>query len=396
MGGHLSAARIMLVAGEASGDRHGAALVRALSRLYPEISFEIFGSGGEAMRAAGVETLVDIRKMAVIGVLEVAGALHRFYRAYRTLLAAARRRRPDVVILIDWPDFNLRLARRCHGEGFKTVYYISPQVWAWKQYRVQTIRRHVDRMLVILPFEKQFYDGHGIEVEYVGHPLAGKVHVTVERKEFCERNDLDPDQPLISLLPGSRQKEIQYHLPLMLEAARLLPANFSELQFAIPLASTIDRGTADVVLKRSGVAATVVEHDTYNALGHSDFAIVASGTVTVEAALLGVPMVIVYKGSELNWRLLRPLIHVDTFGMVNLIAGRRIVPELIQHDATPDKIAAEVRAILSDPVRLGQMRRNLGEVSERLSAGGFEASERAAKAVMGFVEVGSCVRAGEL
>lgn len=375
----------MLVAGEASGDRHGAALVRALARLYPDVRIEVFGSGGDELRAAGVETLVDVREMAVIGALEIAGALHRFYRAYRTLLTAARRRRPDVAVFIDWPDFNLRLVRRCHRDGLKTVYYISPQVWAWKSYRTRTIRNCVDKMLVILPFEKQFFDDRGIEVEYVGHPLAGAVGVTADRPEFCKQHRLEANRPIVALLPGSRQKEVHYHVPLMLESARLLSSDRPDLQFVIPLASTIERERVETVVNPSKVDARVIEHDTCNALGHSELAIIASGTATVEAALLAVPMVIVYKASELNWRLVRPLIHVDTFGMVNLIAGRQVVPELIQHDATPEKIAAEARAILGDADRLDRMRRDLAEVRERLNAGGCHASERAARAVMNVI-----------
>lgn len=382
MGRHPSAAKIMVVAGEASGDRHGAALVRALSGLYPNIPFEVFGSGGDELRSAGVETLVDIDEMAVIGVAEIAGALHRLYRAYRTLLTAARRRRPDVALLIDWPDFNLRLARRCHRDGLKTVYYISPQVWAWKSHRIRTIRRCVDKMLVILPFEKEFYKGRGIEVDYVGHPLAGVVEVTAARAQFCKQNHLEPDRPIIALLPGSRHKEIYYHAPLMLEAARLLRSELPGLQFVVPLASTIERSEVETAANLSDVDARIVERDTYNALGHSEFAIIASGTATVEAALLAVPMVIVYKASALNWRLIRPLIRLDTFGMVNLIAGRRVVPELIQHDATPERITAEVREIMSDAARLDRMRRDLAEVRDRLSAEGHQASERAARAVM--------------
>ncbi|HEY3134553.1 MAG TPA: lipid-A-disaccharide synthase, partial [Blastocatellia bacterium] len=218
---------LMLVAGEASGDKHGAALARALKQLHPETRFELFGSGGDEMRAAGVETLVDARDVAIIGVLEIARALRRFYRAYRTLLSAARRRRPAAIVLIDWPDFNMRLARKLHREGFKIVYYVSPQVWAWRRYRVEALRRDVDRMLVILPFEEEFYKKVGIEVEYVGHPLVGELAATMSRDEFCRAHGFDTKRPIVALLPGSRQKEIHYHLPVMLDAARRLRnANF--------------------------------------------------------------------------------------------------------------------------------------------------------------------------
>ena len=404
---------LMLVAGEASGDKHGAALARALKQLYPETRFELFGSGGDEMRAAGVETLVDARDVAIIGVPEIARALRRFYRAYRTLLSAARRRRPATIVLIDWPDFNMRLARKLHREGFKIVYYVSPQVWAWRRYRVGALRRDVDRMLVILPFEEEFYKKVGIEVEYVGHPLVGELAATMSRDEFCRAHDFDTKRPIVALLPGSRQKEIHYHLPVMLDAARRLrnadfgfrieqatsairnpqsairspQSSILNPQFVVPLASTVRRRQVEPAiqltrLEANDLSVTAIENDTYNALTYAEFAIVASGTATVEAALAGTPMVIIYRGSELNWRLIRPLIQLDTFGMVNLIAGRRIVPELMQREVTGERIALEVTAILSDPARLSQMRKDLERVRELLGAGGSSGTARAAHAVM--------------
>jgi lipid-A-disaccharide synthase len=394
--------RLMIVAGEASGDKHGAALAEKLKQLHPETQFEIFGSGGEEMRAAGVETLVDAKDVAIIGIPEIIRALGKLYGAYRKLIAAARQRKPDAVVLIDWPDFNMRVARRLHKEGCKIVYYISPQVWAWRRYRVNALRRDVNRMLVILPFEEAFYKDQKVDVEYIGHPLANAVNITVTRQEFTRRHNLDASRPLIALLPGSRRKEIHYHLPAMLDAAyRLQNESFdnqssltdnpksiiqnpksSGSQFILPLASTIARQPVEAAIKASGVDVKIIERDTYNALGHAAFAIVASGTATVETALADTPMIIIYRGSELNWRLIRPLIHLDTFGMVNLIAGRRIVPELMQHQVTGEKIAAEVKAILHDPVRLGRMRQDLAEVQAKLKAGGGSGAERAARAVM--------------
>lgn len=410
---------IMIVAGEASGDKHGASLARAFTRLHPEIDYELFGSGGEEMRAAGVDTLVDAREVGIIGVPEIARAIGKLYRAYRTLLSAARSRRPSAIVLIDWPDFNMRLARKLHGDGFKVIYYISPQVWAWRKYRIRALRRDVTRMLVILPFEEEFYKRAGLEVRYVGHPLAEAVRTTASREDFSRRHGLDPARPLFALLPGSRHKEIHYHLPVMLDAAmrlRSFPFRIADCglridnrgaesqisnrqlaignpQFVVPLASTVRREDvaaaiqeAQLAARRSGepnqLCVTVIEGDTYNALGHSEFAVVASGTATVEAALAGTPMVVIYRGSELNWRLIRPLIHLDTFGMVNLIAGRRIVPELMQRDATGEKIAREAAAILSDPARLAQMRQDLERIRELLAANGGSAPERAAQAVI--------------
>lgn len=409
----------MIVAGEASGDKHGASLAQALMQLNPGIKYDLFGAGGDEMRAVGVETLVDAREVAIIGLPEIARAIGKLYRAYRKLLDAARLRRPSAVVLIDWPDFNMRLARKLHREGFKIIYYVSPQVWAWRRYRIRALRRDVDHMLVILPFEEDFYKREGLEVYYVGHPLAEAVCTTASREEFCQHYGLDPMRPILSLLPGSRHKEIHYHLPALLDAANRLRvadcglrilesradahlanqfASISDAQFLIPLASTIRRQEVEAQIQdarlkahrvgdvQSDVSITVIEGDTYNALCHSDFAVVASGTATVEAALAGTPMVIIYRGSELNWRLIRPLIHLDTFGMVNLIAGRRIVPELMQREVTGERIATEVKAILSNPERLSRMREDLQRVRESLAIGGGSGAMRAAQAVLDAIE----------
>ncbi|HKY05752.1 MAG TPA: lipid-A-disaccharide synthase, partial [Blastocatellia bacterium] len=381
--------KILLIAGEASGDKHGAALARALRRLYPETSFEMFGSGGDEMRSAGVETLVDAKDVAIIGIPEIARALGRLYAAYRKLITTARDRKPDVVVLIDWPDFNMRVARALGRDGFKIVYYISPQVWAWRKYRVRALRRDVDRMLVILPFEEEFYKDSGIDVEYVGHPLAESVAVTATRREFAAKHGLDAARPIIALLPGSRKKEIHYHTPALLDAAARLDRKKTDLfplalQFVVPLASTIDRREIETHIaeaearNRAKVDVRIVERDLYNAVGHSEVAVVASGTATVEAALVGTPMVIVYRGSQLNWRLIRPLIHLDTFGMVNLIAGRRVAPELMQDDVTGERIAREVETLLSDAERLARARKELATVAEKLRSGGAATNERAA------------------
>ena len=389
----LSARKIMIVAGEASGDKHGAALARSLRALYPETRFEFFGAGGDEMREAGVETLVDARDVAIIGIPEIVRALGKLYGAFRRLIQAARHRKPDAVVLIDWPDFNMRVAKKLRHDGFKIIYYISPQLWAWRRYRVQALRRDVDKMLVILPFEEAFYKSEGIKVEYIGHPLVESVQVTASLEEFCRKYGLDTNRSIIALLPGSRRKEIHYHLPEMLDAAKRLrnwvatnqAVRLRNPQFVLPLASTVKREQVEPAIQAAGVEVTIIERNTYNALGHADFAIVASGTATVETALTGTPMIIVYRGSEVNWRLIRPLIKLDTFGMVNLIAGRRIVPELIQHDCTGERIAAEAQAILSDAERLATMREDLQMVRERLQTDG-SVPGRAAQAIMRLVQ----------
>ncbi|MFN7948011.1 MAG: lipid-A-disaccharide synthase [Blastocatellia bacterium] len=377
-----SALRLMLVAGEASGDKHGAHLVEALRALQPQAEFELFGAGGDEMRAAGVETLVDARDVAIMGVLEVAAAMRKFLRAFRTLRDAARERKPDAVILIDWPEFNLRLAKRLHRDGQRVVYYISPQVWAWRSYRVRQIRRDVERMLVILPFEKDYYAGRGVQVEYVGHPLLDSVRVTATRAEFCEKHGFDSSKPLVALLPGSRRKELACILPPMIAAARQLHSSRPDIQFVLPLAPTITRAEAEQAIAASGGAASVriIENDTYNAVAAATLAVVASGTATLETAIIGTPLIVVYKASQLNWRLFRPLINVPFVGMPNLIAGREIAPELLQDQLSADNLAAQITSLLNDNERLMQARADLATVRARL--GEANASQRAAQAIL--------------
>ena len=366
---------LMMVAGEASGDKHGAKLYAALRKLRPEAKWSAFGSGGEEMRAAGVETLVDVRDVAIMGLLEVARALPKFLRVFRTLRRLARERRPSVVILIDWPEFNLRLAKKLRRDGHRIIYYISPQIWAWRTYRIRAIQRDVEEMLVILPFEKEFYERHGVRVEYVGHPLLDSVRVTDNREVFCRRHGLDPARKIVALLPGSRHSELRYILPPVLETIERLRRSHPEWQCFIPLARTL---SPEEVPAQD--ALTLVESDTYNALAATDLAVVASGTATLETAIIGTPMIVVYRASELNWRIFHPLIKVPWVGMPNLIAGRRIVPELLQADLNAEKLEAEIIALLGDPSRLARMREELAAVRDKL--GEANASERAARTIL--------------
>jgi lipid-A-disaccharide synthase len=378
---HLS---LMIVAGEASGDRHAAHLIDALRASAPESTFEFFGSGGDEMRARGARLLVEARDVAIIGVPEIIRGLGRLYEAFRKLIDAALAERPDAVILVDWPDFNLRLAKKLHRAGLRVIYYISPQVWAWREYRVRQIRRDVDRMLVIFPFEEEFYREHGVEVEFVGHPLVGEIAPATPRDEFFARHDLDPSRELLAVLPGSRRKEIAFNLPPIVGAVEILRRERPGLQYVLPLASTVEQLQVARILAPMADVVRLVERDTHSAVGHADFAVVASGTATLETALLGTPLVVVYRASETNYRLLRPLIRIDTFGMVNLIAGRKIATELIQHDCTPERIATEVLSYLEDPERLAAARRELEEVQQKLASAG-DASTRAADAILRFV-----------
>ncbi|MBI3950824.1 MAG: lipid-A-disaccharide synthase [Acidobacteria bacterium] len=370
----------MILAGEASGEHHGAELIRALRRRYPQVAFEVFGSGGAQMRQAGVEVLVDVKDVGIIGPVEIARAWRKIYRAFCQLRDAARQRQPDAVILIDWPEFNLWLVRSLKRAGLPTIYYISPQIWAWRQYRLRTIKRHVDKMIVILPFEVEFYRRSGMEVEFVGHPLLDSVRVTKDRFTFCAQHQLDPQRRIVSLLPGSRRSEVHHILPVMIEAIVRLRSTGD--QFVIPLAPTISRAFAESLIGNAlgDLDLRVVQNDTYNALAHSELAVVTSGTATLEAALLETPLIVVYRSSALNYRLIRPLIHLDTFGMVNLIAGEKIVPELIQHDMTPERLAETVIDLLRDEPNRMTIKQRLKQVKQRLGEG--NAADRAAEIVM--------------
>ena len=375
--------KLMIVAGEASGDKHAAHLVEALYELLPDVQFEIFGSGGEEMRAAGVATLIDARELAIMGALEVASALPKFLRVFRALREAAKQRNPDAVILVDFPEFNLRLAKKLKRDGHRVFYYISPQVWAWRSYRVKQIKRDVERMLVILPFEQAFYEQQGVQVDYVGHPLLDSVNVTSSRSEFCRQNQLDETKKIIALLPGSRRKEVSYILPPMLDAARECYRINPDWQFVIPLAKTIDR---EVVTAMTGDAPNVklIEGDTYNAVNAADLAVVASGTATLETAIIGTPLIVCYRVSALNWQLFTPLIKVPFVGMPNLIAGRVVAPELLQDQLNGEVLSREIQALLSDGKRLQKARLDMQEVREKL--GEANASARAAKVIIESLE----------
>ena len=377
----------MVVAGEPSGDAHAAALVRALREQSAGIRMEFFGATGALLREAGVESIVRSDDLSILGLIEIAGALRRFWRAFRMLKRAASERRPDAVILVDWPDFNLRLARALHRIGIRVVYYISPQLWAWRGHRVRSIGRDVDLMLSILPFEPEWYKRRGVEhVEFVGHPLVGEVNPRYGREEFCRRNDLDPTRPIIALLPGSRRKEIERILPVMLDAAAVLTSARPEIQLVIPLApgrtrDEVDRHVERAVQDRSLVVDNlrIVQLETREALAAADVAAVASGTATLEAALIDTPFVIVYKESFINWHTLGRLIHAEHFGLINLIAGERLVTELMQDAFTGERLANELAHLL-DREQNALSRERLRKAAAKLGGGG--ASNRAARAIL--------------
>lgn len=321
---------------------------------------EFFGVGGEKMRMVGCETVVDSGKVAAVGITEVVKHIATIYREFFRLVSVARSRKPDVAVLIDFPDFNLRLAEKLHGMGVPVVYFVSPQLWAWKQRRIWRVKKFVDRMLVIFPFEETYYRERQVAAEYVGHPLADLPLPQISREEFARQFGLDAQKQWIALLPGSRKKEVLLNLPVMLEAARMLGTEF---EYLVPVASTLPR---DWMAQQAASADVYLVDDARAALLHSRAAVVASGTATVEAALIGTPFVVVYRVSSLTYAIGRRLVKVKNYGMVNLIAGREIVPELIQAKFTAQNVVAQLRQLLPDGERRQEMVRNLAEVRNDL------------------------------
>jgi lipid-A-disaccharide synthase len=377
----------MIVAGEASGDAHGASLVKALGEAASQSTFEFFGATGARLRAAGVESIVDTDKLSILGLWEIGTALPKFFAAYRKLKQEVVDRKPVAVILIDWPDFNLRLAKWLRRRRTPVIYYVSPQLWAWRSYRARSIRHDVDLLLSILPFEKEWYASRGMtHVEYVGHPLAGNVITAYDREEFCRRHKLDPARPIISLLPGSRHKELARILPPMLDAAEAISQQRSDVQFVVVVAPNRDPKEAEQIISSRISQPTsfrLIHHETREALAASDAAAIASGTATLEAALLGTPMVIVYKESPINWHVLGSLIKVEHYGLVNLIAERRVATELMQNDCNGERMAKELLELLNAD-RQRTIRAELQRVGEKL--GDADASRRAAEKILSFIE----------
>jgi lipid-A-disaccharide synthase len=378
--------QILLSSGEASGDTYGAQLVEALRGLAPNAKF--FGMGGEKMRAAGCELLVHANEVAVVGLVEVLTHLPHIRSQFRRLVAEAAFRKPDAAVLIDFPDFNLRLARELHKSGIPVFYFVSPQVWAWRAGRVRQIKRYVRKMIVIFPFEQEFYKQHGVAVTYVGHPLAYMPAPQVSREDFARQNQLDAQKPWIALLPGSRKKEVRLNLPRILAAGRLLDQQGNNFEYVLPVASTLSRDWIERELAASPVKISLARQAA-PALAHARAAVVASGTATVEAALAGTPFVVVYRLAPLTWLLGRRLVALDTFAMPNLIAGKRIVPELIQSGFTADNVVRELKAIIPDgPVRQ-RMLADLQQVREKLRDSHSEApASLAAREIARIAKIG--------
>lgn len=374
----------MLVAGERSGEVYGGELAKALRARLEGV--ELFGCGGEAMRHAGVDTVVDAHELSMAGITEVISGLPRARRAFHSLLAEVDRRRPSLAVLVDFPDFNLRLAKQLKKRKLRVVYFVSPQVWAWRRGRLKQIKARVDKMLCLFDFEEAIYRQAGIPVEWVGHPLLDLVRPHLTRQEFFAQADLDPAIPTVALLPGSREKEVRANLPRMLDAATLLTLH-RQLQFVVAVAPTLGAQWLEQTVSECYVGrATVrtVRHATYDALQHSDVAVVASGTATLEAALRELPMVVVYRVSPLTWLVGKALVKVPYYCIVNILAQKAVVPELMQKDFTAAKVAGRVEYLLDHSEARDEMVKELRALRPRLGPGG--AIERAAAAVLEVLE----------
>lgn len=367
----------MISCGEPSGDLYAGALVAALRRREPGI--EVFGLGGERLAAAGGELVADFHGLSVTGLTEALAVLPRSWRTLRLLGDAARARKPQALVVIDYPDFNFRLMRAIKGMGVPVIYYVSPQLWAWRASRIKTMKALVDRVLPIFPFEAEIYQQAGIDVRFVGHPLVDLVAPARPREHLLQRLKLDGGKPVVALLPGSRANELDRLAPVMAAAAPLIAARIPGAQFIVARAPNLaDRLFEGFGLP--GVTVRIVEGQTDDVLQAADVVVTASGTATVQTALHGKPMVVLYKLSPLTYHLGRRLALVDMYAMVNLIAGKRIVRELIQDDCTAEAAAAETIRILAEPDYRARMVAELPEVCRRL--GGSGASERAADAVL--------------
>ena len=371
---------ILIVAGEASGDHHGALLVEQLRSLLPDA--HLFGMGGTQMRAAGVETIVDSETAAsVMGLTEVARGIGSLLGAFRTLRSEAVRRKPACVIFIDFPDFNMLLMRALRKHVASSVYYITPQVWAWRSYRAEILARYTDLLLPIFPFEAEFFAGRGLEAEYVGHPFATRKVPDESREEFCSELGLNPGRTILAMLPGSRRAEIERLAELFTDAVRNLLEEDPEVQVVLPLANGLDAGWVSQQFRRC--EPKVAEIEAWRLLNVADLGLIASGTATMEAALAGCPFVVAYRVSPLTYAVGKQIIRgVENIAMPNLIAGRRVVPELLQEQASRERLGFELRRILRDEQHRNRMVAGLQEVAEKLQfADGMNSSERAARRI---------------
>jgi lipid-A-disaccharide synthase len=367
--------RVLISAGEASGDLYASRVVAALKARHPDADF--FGCAGPRMQAAGVRAIVDSRALAVVGLVEVVSHIPRIYGEFRKLVRAISKERPDVAVLTDSPDFHLRLAKKLRRQGVPVIYLIAPQAWAWRQSRVRIMRRTIHRLLCIFPFEEAFFRQHGVPTTFIGHPLARIVKPSLTRAEFCEKFGFSTDDRIVALLPGSRHGEVARHMPYLLDAAARIRARH-KARFILALPPGFGAETATFSERTRAASIQVVEGFTWDCLAQAEVALAASGTVTIEAALLGTPMVTFYRVNALSWILGRWMVRAPFLSMVNLVAGRPVAPELIQGDMTGARIAAGALRLLDDEKARSAMRADLAEVAAKL-ASGHDPMESAAK-----------------
>ena len=374
-------AKILISAGEASGEMYGAQLMEALRRR--DSSLDFFGAGGDRMRVAGCKTVVDAKDLSVVGITEILSHLPKIWGLFTQLIKEADAQSPELAIVIDSPAFNWRVAREMRKRDIPVVYYVCPQFWAWRQGRVRLLKKYVTKALVIFPFEEKFYRDRGVDTMFVGHPLADLARPSITREEYADTHLLDAAKPWITLMPGSRRKEVSMNLPTMLQAAEVLGPRY---EFLLPVAPTLERGFLQSLI---GKAAVNLVPEALPALAQSRAGIIASGTATVEAALMDVPFVMVYRVSPLTYFLGKSRVKVPHFAMVNLIAGERIVPELVQHDFTVANVTSQVNEILPDGAARDRMLRGLAGVRARLRGHALNhlpAAERAAGSILSLMK----------
>jgi len=369
--------KIFVVAGEVSGDIHAASLIKQLKIMNPSLTF--MGLGGQHMQEEGVKLFFDLTKIAVVGFTEVLRNLLLFRKIFFDFIKRAEIEKPDVIILVDYPGFNLRLAKELKKRGFKIIYYISPQVWAWGEKRIESIKENVDKMIVLFDFEKTLYQNKSISVDFVGHPLLDRANQTLSKQEFTKNILLENKNPIISLLPGSRNNEVRKILPIMLESAKLIHREFPQAQFLILNSSSVNIDIYNNLLEKYNLPIKMLDNCHYDAIANSDLALIASGTATLEAAILNTPMVIVYKVTFLTWAYAKTLVKIPYIGLVNVVAGKQIVPEFIQFRAKPRLISKESVELLKNKEKYNSMQKELSQIKTHLGSSG--ASRRAAQSI---------------